>query len=90
MPAATTAAGAIGSRGRCIKAAPTGAAECNTPSSLGGSKLDFTRALFSKNGRVHTESRCNQCGFRIIATTCDSFANEEQEHARACRGSVAE
>lgn len=63
------------------------AAEYTTPSF---SKPDFTRAQFSRDGRVHTESRCNHCGFRITATTSDSFDNEEQEHARTCRGSEAE
>ncbi|MBZ5630149.1 MAG: hypothetical protein LAO06_14920 [Acidobacteriia bacterium] len=67
--------------------APTTATECTTSSF---SKPDFTRAQFSRNGRVHAESRCNHCGFRITATPTDSFDNEEQEHARACRGSEAE
>ncbi len=70
--------------------APTTAAESATPSSLWSSKPDFTRAQFSRDGRVHTESRCNHCGFRITAMPTDSFDNEEQEHARACRGSEAE
>jgi hypothetical protein len=70
--------------------APTTAAECAKPSSLWSSKPDFTRGQFSRNGRVHTESRCNHCGFRITATTSDGFDNEEQEHARACRGSETE
>jgi hypothetical protein len=70
--------------------APITAAECTTPSSLWSSKPDFARAQFSRDGRVHTESRCNHCGFRITATTSDSFDNEEQEHASACRGSEAE
>ena len=63
------------------------AAECTTPSF---SKPDFTRAQFSWDGRVHTESRCNHCGFRITATPAESFDNEEEEHARTCRGSEAE
>ena len=70
--------------------ASSAAAEGNTPSPAWSLRPDFTRALFSRNGRVHTESRCNQCGFRITATTSDSFDDEEQEHARTCRGSEAE
>jgi hypothetical protein len=69
---------------------PTTAAECTTPSSLWSTKPDFTRAQFSRDGRIHAESRCNQCGFRITATPTDSFDNEEEEHARACQGSEAE
>jgi hypothetical protein len=65
----------------------TTAAESTTPSF---SKPNFTRAQSSRDGRVHAESRCNHCGFRITATTSDSFDNEEKEHARACRGSEAE
>jgi hypothetical protein len=69
---------------------PNAAAEGNIPPSPWSLRPDFTRAQFSRNGRVHTESRCNDCGFRITATTSDIFDNEEQEHARACRGSDAE
>lgn len=65
-------------------------AERNTASSLWSSKPDFTHAEFSRDGRVHTESRCNHCGFRIAATTSDGFDNEEKEHARACRGPEGE
>jgi hypothetical protein len=54
------------------------------------SKPDFTRAQFSRNGRDHTESRCNHCGFRIAAPDAESFDIEEQEHASACRGSLTE
>jgi hypothetical protein len=53
-------------------------------------KPDFTRAQFSSNARIHTESRCNHCGFRIHDSTPDTFDLEEQEHAFACRGSEAE
>lgn len=70
--------------------ARTAAAQCTTPSCLGSSPPGFTRAQFSRDGRVHTESRCHQCGFRITATSSDSFDSEEQEHACACRGSEAE
>ncbi len=74
-----------------LDSVPTAAAECNTPSSLSSSQLDFTRASFSdRNGRVHTESRCNQCGFRITATTFDLFDDEEREHAHTCQGSEGE
>jgi len=51
---------------------------------------DFTRAQFSSNGRVHTESRCNRCGFRVHDSTSGTFDLEEQEHAFSCRGSEAE
>ena len=70
--------------------APTTAAERTTPFSFWSTKSDFTRAQFSRDGRVHTESRCNHCGFRITAMPADSFDNEEQEHAGACQGSEAE
>ena len=70
-------------------ALPT-AAERTTPSFPGRPNLAFTRALFRRNGSVHTESRCNQCGFKITGTTSDSRDNEEQEHARDCQGSWME
>jgi hypothetical protein len=70
--------------------AETTTAECTIPPFLWTSKPDFTRAQFSRNGRVHTESRCNHCGFRITATDSESFDSQEQEHASACRGSLAE
>ena len=73
--------------------APTTAGEFTTAverTTTSFSKPNFTRAQFSRNGRVHTESCCNHCGFRITATTSDSFDNEEQEHALSCRGSEAE
>ena len=53
-------------------------------------KPDFTRAQFSSNARVHTESRCNHCGFRIHDSTSETFDLEEQEHAFSCMGSGAE
>jgi hypothetical protein len=53
-------------------------------------KPDFTRAQFSSHDRVHTESRCNHCGFRINGSTTDSFDHDEQEHAVACKGSETE
>jgi hypothetical protein len=69
---------------------PTTAVECTTPPLLRSLKPDFTRAQFGRNGRVHAESRCNYCGFRIIASDFESFDIEEQEHASACRGSLTE
>ncbi len=65
-------------------------AERTIPPFLWTSKPDFTRAQFSKNERVHTESRCNHCGFRITAADSERFDIEEQEHASACRGSLTE
>lgn len=56
---------------------------------VSASPLDFTRSLFIKNNRVHIESLCNQCGFRIVARTSD-FDREEQEHASLCEGSHTE
>lgn len=70
--------------------AETTTAEYALPSLLWTLKPDFTRAQFTRNGRVHTEARCNHCGFRITAIDSDSFDNEEQEHASACRGSEVE
>lgn len=68
----------------------TTAAECAKPPVLWSLKPDFTRAQFSSNERVHTESRCNHCGFRIAATDLESFDIEELEHASACGGSLTE
>lgn len=70
--------------------ASTAAAQCGTLPLFGRPHLAFTRALFRRNGSVHTESRCNQCGFKITGTTSDSCDNEEQEHARDCQGSWME
>ena len=53
-------------------------------------KPDFTRAQFSSNARLHTESRCNHCGFRIRPSACDNLDHEEQEHALNCRGAEGE
>jgi hypothetical protein len=33
--------------------------------------LDFTRVPFGKNGRVHVESCCNQCNFRMLKSIDD-------------------
>lgn len=73
-----------------LEFAPTAAAESSFISIRGDLKPDFTRAQFGSNARVHTESRCNRCGFRINASTSGSLDYEEQEHAYACRGSEAE
>lgn len=74
-----------------LDTAPATAAGCNTLRLLPISQPHFTRATFTdRNQRGHTESRCNYCGFRITAANSDSFDNEEQEHAYACRGSWAE
>ncbi len=54
------------------------------------SPLDFTRGPFSKNGRTHIESRCNQCGFRSVGRTFDEFDDQEREHAARCMGSETE
>jgi hypothetical protein len=54
------------------------------------STLDFTRSSFRKDGRVHIESCCNQCGLRIAAKTSPDFDVEEREHAATCEGSHAE
>ncbi len=65
------------------------AAGCDT-FAFPASPPDFTRGPFSKNGRTHIESRCNQCGFRILGQTCEDFDDQEQEHAARCAGSEAE
>lgn len=51
--------------------------------------LDFTRRSFGTRNRVHVESCCNQCGFKILGKL-DSFDEQEQEHARNCGGSRPE
>lgn len=56
---------------------------------LASSPLDFTRGSFGVRNRVHMESRCNQCGFKIVGKL-DSFDEQEQEHARNCGGSRPE
>lgn len=73
-----------------LEFAPTAAAESSFISIRYNLKPDFTRAQFGNHARVHTESRCNHCGFRINASTTDSFDHDEQDHAFACRGSEAE
>ena len=68
---------------------PISAARCGTPPSLGPPTLAFTRALFRSNGGVHTESRCNQCGFAMSGAP-ERLDKEEREHARDCQGSWME
>ena len=70
--------------------AETATAECTIPPFPLTFKPDFTRGQFGRDERVHLESRCNRCGFRIAAADSDSFDTEEQEHASACRGSITE
>ena len=53
-------------------------------SRLSGSS-DFTRVSFSKNGRVHVESCCSQCNFRMLKSL-DAFDDQERQHAAECRG----
>lgn len=50
------------------------------------SPLDFTRVPFSRKGRVHIESCCNQCNFRNLGRL-DDFDYEEQQHSAECGGS---
>jgi hypothetical protein len=69
---------------------PTAAVECTTLCYFQSLKPNFTRVQFGRNGRVHSESRCNHCGFRITGRDSESFDNEEQAHASDCRGSEAE
>jgi hypothetical protein len=64
--------------------------QCATSSLDGRLKPDFTREQFGRDGRVHAESRCNRCGFRITATESGRFDNEEQAHASVCRRSEDE
>jgi hypothetical protein len=73
-----------------LDTAPAVAAERAAPSSSHSAQPGFTRAHFIKDGRVHTESRCHQCGFRIIAASSAGFDDEEQKHAGDCRGTQAE
>jgi hypothetical protein len=43
-------------------------------SSLPPRLLDFTRVPFSKNGRVHVESCCNQCNIAVsLIMSCRGF-----------------
>lgn len=54
------------------------------------SALDFTRQSFGVRNRVHAESRCNQCGFKIVGKL-DTFDEQEQEHAATqCGGARPE
>ena len=46
---------------------------------------DFSRVSFSKNGRVHVESCCSQCNFRMLKST-DDFDDQERGHAAECQG----
>jgi hypothetical protein len=45
----------------------------------------FTRVPFSKGGRVHVESCCSQCNFRMLNST-DDFDDQERRHAAECQG----
>src|SRR5580765_6494842 len=45
---------------------------------------DFTRVPFSKNGRVHVESCCSQCNFRMLKSN-DDFDDQERRHAAECQ-----
>ena len=58
--------------------------------SFTNSSLNFTRGSFAKNGRVHIESCCNRCCFRIAARTYEDFDNEERAHVGSCEGSQTE
>ena len=49
----------------------------------------FTRVSFSKNGRVHIESCCDQCNFRILEWRAD-FDKQERRHATDCSGRRSE
>ena len=53
--------------------------------SLPPSPTDFKRVPFSKNGRVHVESCCSQCNFRMLTST-GGFDNQERRHAAECQG----
>ena len=53
--------------------------------SLPARPLDFTRVPFSKHGRVHVESCCSQCNFRMLKST-DDFDDQERRHAAVCQG----
>jgi len=57
--------------------------------SLAPRPLDFTRVPFSKNGRVHVESCCSQCNFRMLKST-DDFDDQERRHAAECQGPLPE
>jgi len=57
---------------------------------LSSSSLDFTRGSFGQDDRAHVESCCNQCCFRIVATTADDFDEQERAHSISCGGSAEE
>jgi len=46
---------------------------------------DFARVPFSKNGRVHVESCCSRCNFRMLKSN-DDFNDQERRHAAECHG----
>lgn len=73
-----------------LEVASNVAAECATAPLSCSAQPCFTRAQFSSDGRVHTESRCRRCGFRITAASSASFDDEENQHARDCSGTQAE
>jgi hypothetical protein len=52
-------------------------------------RLGFTRVPFSKNGRVHIESCCERCNFRILEWL-DDFDDQERRHTAECPGPRAE
>jgi len=51
--------------------------------------MGFTRVPFSKNGRVHVESCCDQCNLRILEWHND-FDEQERRHAAECPGRRSE
>jgi hypothetical protein len=60
-----------------------------SPEVMADNPFGFTRGSFGAKNRVHPESRCNQCGFKIVGKL-DSFDHQEREHARNCAGSTTE
>jgi hypothetical protein len=65
------------------------AASPSAEMSLPASALDFARVLFSKNGRVQSESCCRRCNFRT-PTWVDNFDTEERQHEAECQGARSE
>lgn len=51
--------------------------------------LAFTHMSFIKNGRVHVESCCKWCNFRILELRKD-FTRQERQHEAECSGTQAE
>jgi hypothetical protein len=51
--------------------------------------LAFTRMSFIKNGRVHVESCCERCNFRILEWRKD-FRRQERRHEAECSGTQVE